>query len=72
MGHNGFSAPEITKSARATLSASGAATGLDRAPSDDLAPVADAGGSLFVIGSDHGAIRAAGADGRTKIDRLGT
>ncbi|SDF03497.1 HpcH/HpaI aldolase family protein [Limimaricola pyoseonensis] len=52
-GRDDFFAPDIAARCAAILGASGAATGLYCAPGETLAPLREAGASLFVVGSDH-------------------
>lgn len=52
-GLRDFFAPETAARCRDILGAAGAATGLYCAPGEDIAPWRRAGGSLFVVGSDH-------------------
>ncbi len=70
LGLNDFFAPEITAMTQAILGATGAATGLYCAPSEDLTQFAEAGASLFVVGSEHSAIRTAAAEGRAQVTEL--
>ena len=52
-GINDFFAPEVIDQTNRTLGVSGAATGLYCAPTEETAPFRAAGGSMFVVGSDH-------------------
>ncbi|MEV8468674.1 aldolase/citrate lyase family protein [Fluviibacterium sp. DFM31] len=52
-GFRDFFAPETAERCREVLGLAGAATGLYCAPGEDITPWQQAGGSLFVIGSDH-------------------
>ena len=52
------------------MGVSGAATGLYCAPSEDIAPFRAAGGSLFVVGSEHTLMTTAAATLRERFDRL--
>ncbi len=56
---------------RAVLGVAGCATGLYCAPAEDLAPFRAAGGSLFVVGSEHTLIATAAAALRERFDRRG-
>lgn len=52
-GLSDFFAPEVAQMTRDILSAKGAATGLYCAPSETLTVHQEAGGSFFVVGSEH-------------------
>ncbi len=69
-GLNDFFAPEVLEETRKVLAVPGAATGLYCAPTEDLAPFAEAGASLFVVGSEHTLIAQGGAALRARFDAL--
>jgi len=71
LGANDFFDDRVARATAEILGARDAATGLYCAPGEALGGFAAAGASLFVVGSDHTAIRAAGAALRAKIDALG-
>lgn len=52
-GLDDFFAPQVAEMTRTILSAKGAATGLYCAPAETLQEHVAAGGSFFVVGSDH-------------------
>ncbi|WP_421904652.1 HpcH/HpaI aldolase family protein [Mameliella sp.] len=67
-GINDFHAERIGTITREVLGQQAAATGLYCAPGEDLSGFAEAGGSLFVIGSEHSAIRAFASDSRALLN----
>ena len=60
-GLSDFFAPEVAQMTRDILSAKGAATGLYCAPSEILTVHQEAGGSFFVVGSEHTLMQRGGA-----------
>ena len=60
-GLSDFFAPEVAKMTRDILSATGAATGLYCAPTEPRNAHRDAGGSFFVVGSEHTLMQLGGA-----------
>lgn len=70
-GLNDFFAPEVLEETRKILAVPGAATGLYSAPAEELGPFAEAGASLFVVGSEHTLIAQGGAALRARVDALG-
>jgi 2-keto-3-deoxy-L-rhamnonate aldolase RhmA len=60
-GYTDFFAPEVAEMTQNILSSSGAATGLYCAPSENMEPLQSAGGSLFVVGSEHSLMTSGGA-----------
>lgn len=70
-GKADFFDPETGALALGVLGATGAATGLYCAPGEDLAPFQAAGGSLFVMGSDHTAMMRGAAADRQCFEALG-
>lgn len=52
-GYADFFAPEVANMSSKMLGNKDTATGLYCPPTEDLAPLRAAGGSLFVIGSEH-------------------
>lgn len=60
-GLSDFFAPEVAQMTRDILSAKGAATGLYCAPSEALTAHQEAGGSFFVVGSEHTLMQQGGA-----------
>lgn len=69
-GANDFYAPNVSRQTTEVLGATGAATGLYCAPGEDVTPFYNAGARLFVVGSEHSAIRTAGAALKTRIGTL--
>ena len=69
-GIDDFYAPEILRQTNEVLRAKDAVTGLYCASGESLTEFFDAGERLFVVGSEHSAIRAAGFDLKTKIGDL--
>ncbi|WP_418595281.1 HpcH/HpaI aldolase family protein [Ponticoccus sp. (in: a-proteobacteria)] len=59
-GLDDFFAPEVAEMTRAILGAEGCATGLYCAPTETLDAHRAAGGSLFVVGSDHTLLQGGG------------
>lgn len=66
-GINDFFADEIARQTMDVLGAQEAATGLYCAPGEDLTKFYEAGARLFVVGSEHSAIRTAGTTLRSNI-----
>lgn len=60
-GLDNFFAPEVAEMTRRVLAVEGAATGLYCAPSEDLEGHRNAGGSFFVVGSEHTLMQGGGA-----------
>jgi 2-keto-3-deoxy-L-rhamnonate aldolase RhmA len=60
-GYTDFFAPEVAEMTQKILSSSGAATGLYCPPSENMEPLQSAGGSLFVVGSEHSLMTSGGA-----------
>lgn len=69
-GYRDFFAPEVAEMTRRILGTTGSATGLYCPPSEDLAPLQAAGGSLFVVGSEHALMTAGGTALSKKFDIL--
>ena len=67
-GRQDFFDPQVIDLADRILRSRGAATGLYAAPGEDLAPFLSAGASLFVVGSDHTAMRRGAALDRAALD----
>lgn len=65
-----FFAPEVAEMSNRILGSADAATGLYCPPTEDLAPLQEAGGSLFVIGSEHSLMIGGGAALSQKFDAL--
>lgn len=61
-GRDDFFGPEVLADTLGVLAAPGAATGLYCAPTEDVAPFRAAGGSLFVVGSEHTLMTTAAAE----------
>lgn len=70
LGLNDFFAPDVAAKTQEILGAQTAATGLYCAPGEDLVPFAQAGANLFVVGSEHSAMRSVGAAERARIEQL--
>ncbi len=70
LGVNDFFAPEVVDLTTKILGAAQAATGLYCAPDEDISPFSSAGASLFVIGSEHSAIRATAAAHKRRVVKL--
>lgn len=60
-GLDSFFAPEVAEMTRTILAAEGAATGLYCPPGEALEPHGSAGGSFFVVGSEHTLMQGGGA-----------
>ena len=60
-GYTNFFAPEVTEMSNKILGNKNTSTGLYCPPSEDLTALHAAGGSLFVIGSDHSLMTTGGA-----------
>lgn len=71
-GKQDFFDPEIGSLTRRVLGVRGAATGLYCPPGEDLAPLRDAGASVFVIGSDHTCLKRGGAADLASVRALKT
>jgi len=69
-GYNDFFAPEVADMTRRILANTDVATGLYCPMSEDLATLQAAGGSLFVIGSEHALMTAGGASLAKSFQRL--
>lgn len=70
-GRDDFFGPEVVADTQAVLGVDGAATGLYCAPTEDMTPFRAAGGSLFVVGSEHTLMTTAAKELRTRFDALG-
>lgn len=69
-GKNDFFDAEIAAKSLEILGAEGAATGLYCAPGEDLGPLAKAGATVFVIGSDHTCLKRGGAADLAAVQAL--
>jgi len=69
-GVDDFFAPEVSDITQTVLGAQGCTTGLFCPPTEDLTRWRDAGGSFFVIGSDHSLMAAGAAALRSRVDAL--
>ncbi len=69
-GKSDFFDPDIGRKTLDILGASGAATGLYCAPGEDIAPLKQAGASVFVIGSDHTCLKRGAAVDLAAVDTL--
>ncbi len=69
-GKADFFAPEVTEMTTGILGNTDAATGLYCAPNEDLTPLQAAGGSLFVVGSEHSLISVGGSALSLKFSSL--
>ncbi len=66
-GQQDFFHPAVIELTHGILRSEGAATGLYAAPGEDLGPFLSAGASLFVVGSDHTAMRRGAALDRAAL-----
>ncbi|WP_425092165.1 HpcH/HpaI aldolase family protein [Tropicimonas sp. S265A] len=69
-GKTDFFDAEVAAKSVEVLSAQGAATGLYCAPGENLGPLAEAGATVFVIGSDHTCLKRGSADDLAAVRAL--
>jgi 2-keto-3-deoxy-L-rhamnonate aldolase RhmA len=69
-GYTDFFAPEVAEMTRDILSSTSTATGLYCPPNETLGPLRAAGGSMFVVGSEHLLMSSGGAALSEKFNTL--